>query len=50
MKNRDFLGIPTIESRWSESKSQSMHCGLRVGSNILEFLQTPRGREFSYLE
>ena len=49
-KKGDFLGIPTIESRQFESKSRSTHRGLRLGTKILEFRQTPRGKKFSYLD
>ena len=50
MKKGDFLGTPTVESQWPESKSRSTHRGLCVGTKILEFRQTPRDREFSYLD
>ena len=40
-KKGDFPGISTVESRRSESKSRSTHRGLRVGTKILEFRQTP---------
>ena len=36
--------------RWSKRKSRSTHRELRVGTKILEFRQTPQGREFSYLD
>ena len=49
-KKRDFLGIPKVEARRSEKKSRSTHRELSVGTKILEFHQTPRGREFSYLD
>ena len=39
-KKVDLLDISTVESRWSKSKSQSTHRGLRVGTKILEFRQT----------
>ena len=35
--------------RRSKRQSRSMHRELRVGTEILEFCQTPQGREFSYL-
>ena len=40
-KEGDFPGIPTVEARWSEKKSRSKQLGLRLGTNILEFCQTP---------
>ena len=49
-KNVDFPGIPTVETRRFEKKSRSTHRELCVGTKILEFRQTPRGREFSYLD
>ena len=49
-KTGDFLGIPMVEARRSEKKSRSTHLELRVGTKILELCQTPRGREFSYLD
>ena len=49
-KNGDFPGIPTVEARRSEKKSRSTHRRLHVVTKILEFHQTPLGREFSYLE
>ena len=39
----------TIRFHWSKRQSWSMHRELRVGTKILEFRQTPRGREFFYL-
>ena len=39
-----------ISFRRREKKSLFMHRKLCVGTKILEFCQTPRGREFSYLE
>ena len=48
-ENGDFLGVLMVEARRSEKKSRSMHRELRVGTKILEFCQTLRGREFSYL-
>ena len=44
-----FTSIPMVETRRSEKKSRSTR-ELRVGIKILEFRQTPRGREFSYLD
>ena len=35
--------------RWSKRLSSSTHRELHVGTKILEFRQTPRGREFFYL-
>ena len=35
--------------RWSKRQSSSTHRELCVGIKILEFRQTPRGMEFSYL-
>ena len=35
--------------RWSKRQSRSTHRELHVGTKILEFRQTSRGREFSYL-
>ena len=46
----DFPSFSTIETRQFKKKSQSMHSRLRVGTKILEFRQTTRGREFSYLD
>ena len=34
----------------SKRQSRSMHRELRVGTKILEFRQTLRGREFSYID
>ena len=38
----------TVDFRRSKRKSRSTHRELRVGTKILEFRQTPRGREYSY--
>ena len=38
-----------VGARRSAKKSRSTHRELRVGTKILEFRQTPLGREFSYL-
>ena len=38
----------TIGFSRSKRKSQSTHRELRMGTKILEFRQTPRGREFFY--
>ena len=46
----DFLGFSLVKTRQSENKSRSTHHGLCVGTKILEFRQTPRGREFSYFD
>ena len=40
----------TIGFRQSKRLSRSMHRELRMGIKILEFRQTPRGREFFYLD
>ena len=48
-KKGDFPGVPTVGAQRFEKKSQSTNRELRVGTKILEFRQTPRGREFSYL-
>ena len=40
----------TVGFRQSKKKSRSTHRELRLGTKILEFRQTPRCREFSYLE
>ena len=45
----DFLGVPTVEARRSEKKSQSTHREIHVDTKILEFRQTLQGRKFSYL-
>ena len=39
----------TVGFRWSRRQSRSMYRELRVGTKILAFSQTSRGREFSYL-
>ena len=39
----------TVGFHRSKRQSLSMQRELRVGTKILEFRQTPRGREFSYL-
>ena len=44
-----IYGNQTIGFRRSKMQSWSTHRELRVGTKILEFHQTPRGREFSYL-
>ena len=36
--------------RRTKRENRSTHQELRVGTKILEFRQTPRGREFSYFE
>ena len=43
-----IYGNRTIGFRPSKRKSRSTHQELRVGTKILEFRQSPRGREFSY--
>ena len=45
----EIYGNRTIGFRWSKRQSRSTHRELCVGTKILEFRQTPRGREFSYL-
>ena len=40
-----IYGNRTVGFRWSKRQSQSTHQELRVGTKILEFRQTPRGRE-----
>ena len=42
-------GNRIIGFRKSKRQSRSTQRELRVGAKILEFHQTPRGREFSYL-
>ena len=49
-KKGDFPSIPTVEARRSKKKSRSTHRELLVDTKILEFHQTPRGREFSYFD
>ena len=44
-----IYGNRTVGFRRSKRQSRSTHRELRVGTKILEFRQTPRGREFSYL-
>ena len=44
-----IYGNRIVDFHWSKRQSRSTHRELRVGTNILEFRQTPRGREFSYL-
>ena len=39
----------TIGFSQSKRQTRSTHRELRVGTKILEFCQTPRGKEFSYL-
>ena len=45
----EIYGNRTIGFRWSKRQSRSTHRELCVDTKILEFRQTPRGREFSYL-
>ena len=45
-----IYGNQTIGFRRSKRQCRSTHRELRVCTKILEFCQTPRGREFSYLE
>ena len=42
-----FHGDRSIYSGWSKRQSWSMQRGLRVGTKISGFFQTPRGRGFS---
>ena len=49
-KEGDFFCVPMVGARRSKKKSRSTHRELRVGTKILEFRQTPLGREFSYLD
>ena len=44
-----IYGNQTVGFRRSKRQSWSTHRELRVGTKILEFRQTSRGREFSYL-
>ena len=44
-----IYGNRTIGFHRSKMQSRSTHRELRVGTKILEFCHTPRGREFSYL-
>ena len=44
-----IYGNQTVGFCQSKRQSRSTHRELRVGTKILEFRQTPRGREFSYL-
>ena len=44
-----IYGNRTSSFRRSKRQSSSTHRELRVGTKILTFRQTPRGREFSYL-
>ena len=45
-----IYGNRTVGFLQSKKQSRSTHRELRVGTKILEFRQTPRGREFSYFE
>ena len=44
----NIYGNRTVGFHQSKRQSRSTHRELRVGTKILEFHQTPRGREFSY--
>ena len=44
-----IYGNRIVGFRRSKRQSSSTHRELRVGTKILEFRQTPRDREFSYL-
>ena len=44
-----IYGNRTVGFRQRKRQSRSMHRELHVGTKILEFRQTPRGREISYL-
>ena len=54
MKNIYILLLSKIYRNWtvgflrSKRQSRSTHRELRLGTKILEFRQTPRGKEFSY--
>ena len=56
IKKKKVLFLSKIYENWiigfrrSKRKSRSMNRELCVGTKILEFRQTPRGREFSYFE
>ena len=39
----------TVGFRQSKRQNRSTHQELRMGNKILEFRQTPQGKEFSYL-
>ena len=43
-----IYGNRTVGFHRSKMQSRSMHRELRMGTKILEFRQTSRGREFSY--
>ena len=43
-----IYGIWIVGFHRSKRQSRSKHRELRLGAKILEFRQTPRGREFSY--
>ena len=43
-----IYGNRTVGFRRTKRQSRSTNLELRVGIKILEFSQTPRGREFSY--
>ena len=45
-----IYGNRTVGFHRSKRQSRSMHRELHVSTKILEFRQTPRVREFSYLE
>ena len=44
-----IYGNRIVGFRQSKKQSRATHRELRVGTKILEFRQTSRGREFSYL-
>ena len=48
-ENEDLPSFSKVKNRRSEKKSRSTHRGLRMGTKILDFCQTPRGRELFYL-
>ena len=45
-----IYGNQTVGFHRNKRQSPSTHRELSVGAKILEFRQTPRGREFSYFE
>ena len=45
-----IYGNRIVGFHWSKRQSRSTHRELCVGTKILEFCQTPRGKEFSYFE
>ena len=45
-----IYGNRTVGFCWSKRQSRSTHQELHMGTKILEFCQTPQGREFSYFD